>query len=255
MSASSKVSKSDKSTKSTKSTSDISSTDFYGESPELTVDTAPKDEFTHSITVNQFINDVKLRFPEESKTAVQILVYFYSKDDVYESEEETTYGLRTTRRNYVTLRPAVVSFVSVDSVTKKPKMVVKSKGLEVYDDYGIKFQTHIPIHVWDDSRKRYTSEVRKDADGNVMYKLDKELKPNMKVNLLRIVNEQKHFTKQRDRFALTDTTIDYYDWRIEGVKDDSKPAEYMLKNIKRSQFEPLDTALSQGHEIEDITFE
>ena len=208
-------------------------------------------DFERTITVKQFIDDLKLRYPEEFESAVQTWIYFYTKEDVHKSVVESTYGLRTTKHHYITFRPSIITFISIDKETNKPLMTVKRSGLDVYSDFGVRFETHIPKRIWDKEHNRYSSEVRKDEEGNTMYKLERELKENVKVNFLRVLNAEKSFKKPKSKWDLQDDVVKYYEWKIDAAKDNSKAVQYMLKNIKVEQFKPLSSELDKDIDEEN----
>ena len=243
--------------KTMKTTSDIDSKLLFDEVIRE-APTKPADSFSQAISMKAFVDDVKLRYPNEFKAAAQTWVYFYTKEDTYSSKEEQTFGLRTKVRHYVTFRPRMIIFASVDAATKKVTKVAKTKGLEVYCAYGIKFETHIPKHEWDAERKRVSTELKKDSDGNVIFKSEKELKESCKVNMIRIINQLQTFTKEASKWDMVSSEIQYYDWRVDACKDDTTLVQYMLKNLKpEDQFESLEEALNNAADDDDdeITFD
>ena len=239
------------STKAMKTTSDIDSKLLFKDDDRV-AKTKPATAFTQAISMKAFVDDVKLRYPNEFSAAAQTWVYFYTKEDTYSSQEERTFGRRTTVRHYVTFRPRMIIFASVDAVTKKVTRIAKTKGLDVYCAYGIKFETHIPKHEWDAERKRASAEVKKDSDGNVIFKSEKELKEGCKVNMIRIINQLKTFKREASKWDLTSNEIEYYDWRVDAFKDDTTLVQYMLKYLKPAdQFESLELTLDEAAADDD----
>ena len=239
-------------------TSDVDPSLVYSIKTTTSKATAAADSFSKSISMSEFMEDLRLRFPAEFNKAIQTWIYFYTDEDTHTTTQEYAYGLNKSVRTFVTFRPAMISFVSVNLTTNKPAFAIKTKGLEVYSVHGIQFETHIAKRVWDNERKRYTRQALLDKDGNPIYKREKELRSEHKVNLLKVQNEKKHFQKEKSEWDIIEQHVDYYKWQIDSANDDSKPVQYMLQNIIRTEkFVPLNDKLDtiSNDDQLDITFD
>ena len=218
----------------------IKSEIMYGNESEVVakeVKSKPADYFEHYITVNQFIEDIKLRYPEEFNKARQIKVYFFTDKSVYYNEIKSTYGLRTTIRHYAYIRPEIITFTSI-TPEKKVINKVLNGGLEVYQDYGIRFETHIPKH------------------GSEEFRKDREVLTDSKVNILLINTAQQIYTKKAGRFDLFDKEINYYDWTTRMIKETQPDYKYIMKELypKADQFETIEDTMTKNDDGE-MTFE
>ena len=183
--------------------------------------------FSESISINQFMKDLSFRFKDDYAEAVQLYIYFFTKESTYKLLKRNSYG----EKQYVVFRPEMITFVKYNKETKKTKNVIRIKGLGVYDDYGVRFETSIPQRKWDDSNKRYLNEVKMDSKGDVMLKRTRELKTDCKVNMIQINTKEKVFVKKAGTFDICDTEVHYYDWRVLGVKDDRNDSKLMMSKL------------------------
>ena len=240
-------------------TSDVDPTLVYSIKTTTPKATTPAESFSKSISMNEFMEDLRLRFPTEFDKAIQTWIYFYTDEDTQTTTKEFVYGLNKSVRTFVTFRPAMISFISVNPGTNKIGFVIKTKGLEVYSVHGIQFETHISKRVWDDDRKKYTRQSLLDKDGNPIYRREKELRINQKVNLLKVQNQKKHFQKEKSEWDIIEQHVDYYKWHIDTANDDSKPVQFMVQNIIRTdKFVPLNDKLDKLPDDDDqieITFD
>ena len=217
----------------------IKSEIMYGNESEEApkeVESKPAEYFEHSITINQFIADIKLRYPEEFNKARQIKVYFFTDKSVYYNEIKSTYGLRTTTKNYAYIRPEIITFTSITPEKKVINQVLNG-GLDVYQDYGIRFETHIP---------RHNSEE---------FRHDREVLTDSKVNILLINTAQQTYTKKAGRWDLMDKEINYYDWTTRMIKETQPDYKYVMKELypKADQFESLEDTMEKNDDGE-LTF-
>ena len=228
---------------------DIDASVVYGTRTEIVEPTKPQTEFHQAITINQFVEDLKLRFKSDFTTAVQLSIYFFPDKSTYLRKVENDYGTRY----YQIIRPEMITFTSVDAKTKKPINTVRTKNLDVYAEYGIKFETHIIQRVWDDTTKSYKRSIIRDADGKPIFKPTREIRTDRSVNYLLINTKQQTYVKAAGKFDLFDHTYKYYDWKIVAPINTRNDVQYMMKNIypHTSQFvtsESLADAMNAGEE-------
>ena len=215
--------------------SDIEATKLY-DAP-TPASKSPVKQFDTHISITEFIDDLKLRFPKEFAASVQTLVYFYSQLSTYEYSEEFDFGFNISTKHYIVFRPEMITFVCYDEKIDKTKLIVKTKNLDVYARFGVRFETHIPCRKWDDSAKKFTHEIIPDK-----FKADRELRTNSQINMIRIINQKQSYDKPKAKYDFRKKNIEYYNWRIEGVKDSEKLAQYMLQNMKVEQFKNIMSA-------------
>ena len=209
--------------------SDIDSTKLY-DAPTTSKKSLVK-EFDAHISMTDFIDDLKLRYPKEFAASVQTLVYFYSDLSTYEYTNEYVAGLANITKNYIVFRPELITFVCYDEKTNKTNLIVKSKNIGVYARYGVHFETHIPCRKWDDTTKRYTHEIIPNK-----FKSDRELYRDYKINMIRIINKKQSYEKPKTKFDYCNKHIEYYNWKTEPIRDSERLARYMFENMKVEQF-------------------
>lgn len=198
---------------------------------------APK-TIDSTLTINQFMDDVKLRFADMfKKNTVQLMVYFFTDKSIYSKSIEKEYISRTVKSDYIVLRPEMITFVMVDADKKVKRQPYVSK-IDVYKQYGIIFQTHMPF-------KKTES-----------FRSDREVKTDKQVNCLVINTTPKDFDRQ-GKFDPVPQKIKYYEWTVAGVPDARQDSTYLMKNQydKVDQFEDLSESLKSQAEGEDLDFD
>ena len=216
-------------------TSFINSEEVFGKQVETESTpkaTEPAEFFEKAVSINQFVEDIKLRYPEEFNKAYQLKVYFFSDKSVYYNEIKNTYGMRTTTRHYAYIRPEMLVFASL-SPDKKVINKVLNGGLDVYCDYGIRFETHI--------KRQHNSEES--------LRIDREIMNDSKVNVLLINTKQQTYLKKPGRFdAPIDQEIKYYDWTTKLITESRPDYKYMMNTFydKAEQFQSLEEMIEKN---------
>ena len=239
------------STTTSNSVGDVDSSVFYGKQREAKQPSKAAETFDHAISINEFMSDIRLRFKSDFDKAVQLSVYFFTDKSTYISKVESVYG----DHYYQYVRPELISFSSVDPKTNKTINIVRTKNLEAYSDYGIKFETHIPQREWDDAAHQYKHTYKTNEDGSPVYKFSREIRTDRKVNYLIINTKQQKFVKKAGKFDLHDTEIVYYDWKVCYPPDKRNDAQYMITKLYDTvdQFSSIDLLNSTDGD-EDIDF-
>lgn len=230
---------------------DVDSSVFFGSEHKHTQPTKAADAFDHAISINEFMSDISLRFKNDFDKAVQLSVYFFTDKSTYISKIESNYGIHY----YQYVRPELITFTSLDPKTKKQINVVRTKNLDAYADYGIRFETHIPQRMWDETNHKFMHEVKTNEDGSPVYKYSRELRTDRKVNYLIINTKQQKYIKKAGKFDLCDNEIVYYDWKVCYPPDKRNDAQYMITNMYGNveQFECTDLLNSTDGDA-DIDF-
>ena len=166
----------------------VDSAEVFGKSTDVgssSSATVLPDRYDRAITVHEFMEDIRRRYAADFKEAKFVKLYVFSDLSVYEQSSESTYGFRTTKKTYLYVRPEMIAFTSLGP-NKKVVNTVLDGGLEPFQSSGLYFETHIPQRKWDDSRKGYVGEAIKDADGNEVFRLTREIFKGVKVNCMLI---------------------------------------------------------------------
>ena len=201
-------------------TGDVDASLVYGSTTEPKKLTKPADSFARAISINEFMQDVHLRFQKDYDNALQLSVYFFTDKSTYTTKVENDYGTR----HFQYIRPEMITFTSLDAKTKKPVHVVRTQDLDVYADYGIKFETHL---VWNGKKYRPAT----DEDDSSKFRAKCEIRSDRKVNYLVINTKQQTFVKKAGKFDLCDEEIKYYDWKVMYPVDTRNDVKWMLENI------------------------
>ena len=192
-----------------------------------------------AMTIPEFMDAVKSKFPREYNESVQTLVYFRTVLDVHQRIVTSLSGMDY---NYAVIRPQAIVFVSANNQTRKTSYAVKVKEDDIapFKVNGIQFQTNVSKKEWDAEHKRYSNIIKMDSDGKPMMKVEYEIKYDCTMNHLQIVNASKTFTKPKGRFDLFDEVHTYYDWRVAMDRNDAPLVKAILPHIKDTEaFTPL----------------
>ena len=206
--------------------------------------TEPVEAFDEAISITDFMKDLSLRFKKDYESAVQLYVYFYRKESTYTLLRTNSYG----SKRYIVFRPEMITFVYYNKESKEIKHKIRTKGLTAYRDYGVKFETNVPMYKWDDSSKRYTKDLLKDEKGSVKFKSTHELKTDCKVNMLQINTKEETYVKKAGVFDICDTEVRYYNWRVVGVPDTRNDSKLLVEKVcpTPAQFDNVDAKLDDN---------
>ena len=195
----------------------------FGAPSEPKHSTSLADSFDHALSINEFMSDAHMRFRKDYDNALQLCVYFFTDKSVYSTKVDSSYGTHY----YQYIRPEMIAFVKLNEKTKKPKFFGVQTELDIYADYGLKFETHIPQRVWDDAAHKFTREVKTNKDGTPVYKYSREINTDHRVNYLLINLKQQKFVKKAGKFDLCENEILYYDWKICYPADTRNEVQYL----------------------------
>ena len=205
-----------------------------------------------TLTVNQFMDDLKVRFAEQMTDTTHVLVYFfpeYVDEKKYNSNKSVNGNKSSWDKTFVNLQPEMITLVNKEATD--PKLMYKSLArstYEVYRVHGIKFETHVKIRYYGEKTHRY--ETMKDDKGNDVHKKDKELKEG-KVNFLSIMAKAQSFDASKES-DFAKKILTYYKFAVYAESDKSMTYKYLM-NKRYNDAEPFEAPESDSTEINQDT--